>query len=341
MKKILIISVFYVVSQFSFGQSFETILLAGEDASKLTQNYTEPVVKGLMYNMNSGWYTTAKTHQKFGFDITINPSASFVPSSAMNFDFNPADYKYVTLPNGETQINTIMNDADHGTQIRVAIPDEDGRMLVGNFEMPKGVGKDLPMNAVPLPMVQIGFGLPTRTDIKLRFIPNMKFGDDLKTGLFGIGLQHDIMQYLKLNNPFLNLSVLAAYSTSTTTYNLENDTGSDDVNVSNGEAEFKIDTWTIQALASMDFKLATLYGGLGYNNGSATMKMKGDYAITYQKDGQPEIKYVKDPISMSYEANGIRATLGARLNLGFFKIFADYTFQEYNTASAGIAFSFR
>jgi len=25
----------------------------------------------------------------------------------------------------------------------------------------------------------------------------------------------------------------------------------------------------------------------------------------------------------------------------FFKIFADYTIQEYNTASAGVAFSFR
>ena len=341
MKKILIISVFYMVSQFSYAQNFETILLAGEDASKLTQNYTEPVVKGLMYNLNSGWYTTAKTHSKFGFDFTINPSASFVPSSAQNFNFNPADYKYVTLPNGETQINTIMSDAEQGTQIRVAIPDEDGKMLIGNFEMPKGIGKDLPMNAVPLPMVQLGFGLPTRTDLKLRFVPNMKFGTDLKTGLFGIGLQHDLTQYFKINNQFLSISVLAAYTTATTTYDIENETGNTSVTVQNGEAEFKIDTWTVQALASMDLKFATFYGGLGYNNGNATMKMKGDYAITYQKEGQPDIKYVKDPISMSYEANGMRGTLGARLNLGFFKIFADYTFQEYNTTSAGIAFSFR
>ncbi len=50
---------------------------------------------------------------------------------------------------------------------------------------------------------------------------------------------------------------------------------------------------------------------------------------------------ISNPVSMNFNANGVRGTLGTRLNLGFFKIFADYTFQEYNTLTAGIAFSFR
>jgi hypothetical protein len=50
---------------------------------------------------------------------------------------------------------------------------------------------------------------------------------------------------------------------------------------------------------------------------------------------------ISDPVNLNFDANGVRTTLGARLNLGFFKIFGDYTLQKYNTVSAGIAFSFR
>jgi hypothetical protein len=75
--------------------------------------------------------------------------------------------------------------------------------------------------------------------------------------------------------------------------------------------------------------------------------MKGDYTLTYDiEDGsgnqiETVDETISDPINLDFEANGMRATLGTRLNLAFFKIFADYTFQEYNTASVGIAFSFR
>ena len=53
-------------------------------------------------------------------------------------------------------------------------------------------------------------------------------------------------------------------------------------------------------------------------------------------DTQPLWKYPLD-----FESSGFRTTLGARLSLGFFKIFADYTLQEYNALSLGIAFSVR
>jgi hypothetical protein len=44
---------------------------------------------------------------------------------------------------------------------------------------------------------------------------------------------------------------------------------------------------------------------------------------------------------MDFDTSGARVTLGARLNIGFFKIFGDYSVKEYNTITAGIAFSFR
>ncbi len=327
-------------------QELESLILAGDDASKLTEGYINPVMKGLMYSMNGGWYTTAKTHKKFGFDITINANASIVPDADQLFDFNQSEYDYLSTENGETSLPTIMSEDDTETTVDVSIPVGDGSFKVGSFEMPGGITEDLPVNAIPTPMVQVGFGLPFKTDIKLRMVPKVNFDDSVEASLFGLGLQHDLTQYLgPIDKLPLSVSILGANMK--VSYAIEDESSSDGVTVSSdGEAEFKMDTFTIQALASLDFKIITIYGGLGYNNGKSTVKLKGDYDLTYTieggvLDGQEVTETVTDPINLNFDANGMRATIGTRLNLAFFKIFADYTLQEYNTVTAGIAFSFR
>ena len=55
----------------SNAQDLESVLLASDDASLLLQNYLSPSMKGLMNSMNGGWYSTAKTHKKLGFDVTF------------------------------------------------------------------------------------------------------------------------------------------------------------------------------------------------------------------------------------------------------------------------------
>jgi len=339
---------FTIIANFSQAQELESLLIASDDASQLTESYINPVMKGLMYSMNGGWYTTAKVHKKFGFDITINANASFVPSKDEMFSFVPSDYEFLSLPNGESELPTVFSDNDSETTVDVNIPLGDGTFKVASFEMPGGIVGDLPVNAVPTPMVQVGFGLPFKTDIKLRLVPKLNFDDSVEANLFGLGIQHDIMQYFgPLEKLPLSVSILAAFTTMEVAYNIDDESSTDNVSVANGQAEFKMNTWTIQALASLDFKIITIYGGFGYNNGNATIKIKGDYDLTYDvEDSGGNVigtitETVSNPVNLAFNANGMRATIGTRLNLGFFKIFADYTLQEYNTASAGIAFSFR
>ncbi len=348
MKKIFASIIIVASLQLSKAQDLETILLAAEDASLLTENYLDPAMEGLMYSMNGGWATTAKVHKKFGFDLTIGFNASFVPDESQVFAFVPSDYTFLSLPNGETELQTVMSENDVETQVDISIPVGDGTFKVASFDMPGGITDDLPVNAVPAPTVQLGFGLPFKTDIKVRYVPDLNFDDDVEAGLIGFGLQHDLTQYLgPIDKLPLSISILGAFTNMKVTYNIEDDNMNDDVAVSNGEAEFKMNTWTIQALGSLDFKIITLYGGVGYNNGKTTAKMKGDYTLTYDlEDGSGNVigtvdETVSDPINLDFEANGIRATIGTRLNLGFFKIFGDYTFQKFNTATVGIAFSVR
>ena len=349
MKNLIFICTLFVGLNASNAQNLESVLLASDDASTLLQNYLSPAMKGLMSSMNGGWYSTAKTHKKLGFDITIGTSASFTPDKDQLFEFIADDYNFLSIADGgSTSIPTILSKDETETEINVSVPYAGNTFKVGSFKMPGGIAKDLPANATPAPFVQVGLGLPFKTTIKLRYVPKTGFASKVNANLIGVGLQHDLTQYLGLVGklPF-SVSLLGAYTSATIDYTIQNGDLSNQVTVSNGLAQFKLKTWTVQALASLDFKIVTIYGGLGYNGGTSNFDIKGEYSLTYdiQDSGQNNLstleETITDPVKLAFKTSGARATIGTRLNLAFFKIFADYTLQEYNTATLGFAFSFR
>lgn len=348
MKKIIIFSTLFFGVNLTSAQDLESVLLAGDDASLLLQNYLNPVAKGLTTGMNSGWYSTAKTHKKFGFDITFGINAAFTPDKDQMFDFIADQYNFVSVEGGKTRIPTVLGKDDTKTTFNASLPYQGNRTKDVSFEFPGGIANDLPVNAIPSPFVQVGLGLPFKTTVKLRFVPNTGVGSNVEANLFGIGLLHDLTQYLGLVGklPF-SVSLFGAYTTTNVDYNIGNSSATSAVVVRDGLGEFKLRTWNLQALGSLDFKIVTIYGGLGYSAGTTTFDIRGDYELTYQVDssgsqGQETVtERVTDPIGLKFKTSGARATVGARLNLAFFKIFADYTLQEYNTATLGFAFSFR
>jgi len=349
MKNLIFICTLFVGLNASNAQNLESVLLASDDASTLLQNYLSPAMKGLMSSMNGGWYSTAKTHKKLGFDITFGLNASFTPDKDKVFEFIADDYNFLSIADGgSTSIPTILSKDETETEINVSVPYAGNTFKVGSFKMPGGIAKDLPANATPAPFVQVGLGLPFKTTIKLRYVTKTGFASKVNANLIGVGLQHDLTQYLGLVGklPF-SVSLLGAYTSATIDYTIQNGDLSNQVTVSNGLAQFKLKTWTVQALASLDFKIVTIYGGLGYNGGTSNFDIKGEYSLTYdiQDSGQNNLstleETITDPVKLAFKTSGARATIGTRLNLAFFKIFADYTLQEYNTATLGFAFSFR
>ena len=63
---------------------------SGKDASKLMEAYIKPAITSVSYGMTGGWYTTAKPHKSFGFDIGATITLAFVPTSE-NY-FNPQSF---------------------------------------------------------------------------------------------------------------------------------------------------------------------------------------------------------------------------------------------------------
>lgn len=341
MKKLSLLTLLLLISLNTKAQDLELLLYANDDASKLMENYMTPVMEGMLFSLNNGWYHTAKTHKKLGFDITINMNASMVPSGSKSFVFNEDDYTYLSLKNGDktATMQTIMGD-DNNQDILISTDIQGQTVEATTFRLPDGITGDLPINAIPSPMVQVGIGLPFNTDLKVRLLPTINT-DDVDGAMFGLGIQHDIMQYFgPLDKLPLNVSILAAFTNMNINYDIQN---SSSISGSNQKASFKMKAYTIQTIASLNFPFIAIYGGVGYDFGNTTLKLKGDYDLTYTNatTGVAFTDSISDPINLDFNANSFRSTIGARLSLGFFKIYADYSIKKYNTISAGIAFSFR
>lgn len=319
----------------------EAIILASkQDANKLTEAYLNPAMKGLVYGMNSGWYHSAKTHKKFGFDISISLSASMVPSKDEIFKFADLGLSTSTTSTSLTGATVAgSNSLEAPVKVSTTI---DGQTVTAQFNMPGGIKEDLPLNAVPSPSVQFSLGLPKQFDVMIRFVPEVR-SDDVTGNILGIGLKKEITDWFGIiGKTPLHISLLGAYTKMNVNYNIQN---SSSIQGSNQEASFSLNSYTIQAIASLNFPIINFYGGIGYSAGTSDLKMKGTYNLNYNTSlpapNNTKQVILTNPLNIDFKASGMRATLGTRLSLGFFKIFGDYTIQDYNTISAGIAFSFR
>lgn len=315
----------------------ENILLTStEDARILAEGYTAPIGKTLTYALNSGWATSAKTHKKLGFGLTIGGAAPFVPD--VDQVFTPTGLTSLSVPSGslstvfgeggDQELNFSFSESVFGNEIEYE----------GKLSFPGGLKDELPLGTVPAPIVQASVGVVFDTDLLVRFIPTMEMQGSTFS-LTGFGLKHNIMRYFgPLDKLPLNVSVLAAISKASFEYDLSDSTFGG--NSTNRKMTFEADTFTIQALASIDLPIISAFAGLGYNAGDSQFNVSGDYSIDYGITGiGPRI--LKDPISIASDASGVMGIVGARLNLLFLKIFANYTIQEYNTLTAGISFNFR
>ena len=337
MKKIIISLLLFTISGLSYGQ-LEEVFAARDDAAIYTKQYLNPAMKGLMYNLNNGWYTSGKTHKKLGFDITIFASTSIVPDEDKVFQFIASDYNYLSISSGSSTLPTVAG----GTTNTVLEATNDGDSIT--FDAINGIGDEWPENffipvSVPTPMVQLGLGLPNKTDIKLRFFPNTN-KDGVSYGLFGIGVQHNLSQYFKVLDkiPTLNISGLGAFTRANVIYTPDN-TG---VSGNNQSIEMQINSYTLQVIGDIDLKIINFYLGMGYTTGNTNLDALGTYEFDFDDNGTIESdEIITDPIKLDFAISGVKTTIGTRLNLGPVKIFGDYTLQKYSSITVGLALSIR
>ncbi|WP_298879416.1 DUF6588 family protein [uncultured Polaribacter sp.] len=345
MKKyiLILISIFTLSFNTNAQEGFEAILLAdASDSQKLMEAYFAPGMEGFINAMNNGWYHTAKVHKTFGFDLAIGLSGAAIPTEKELFNISALGLTSVT--SSSTTASTFAGPS--GTTSMTVNTTINGNNVSANFDSPGGILSDLPAKAVPAPIVQLSVGLPFKLEGMLRFVPETNIGeDDGSVKMLGVGLKKEITNWFgPLDKTPLHISLLAAYTTMDVNYGIA-DQSSGEIQVQNALTEFNLKAYTVQAIASLNFPIINIYGGFGYNSGNASYAMSGTFTGVYDTGfPAPNDKVTKNlsvPSNLDFESSGVTTTLGARLSLGFFKIFGSYAFQEYNTFSAGVAISIR
>lgn len=343
MKKriLLLMGAFALAFSTSAQDNFENILLAEKaDSQKLLQAYFAPGMEGLINGMGNGWYHTAKVHSTLGFDISFGLNAASVPTERELFNIASLGLSNNISSTSSTASTFAGPNQTTSFTVKTTV---DGNNVTANFATPGGVTGDLPLNAVPAPVLQVSLGLPGDFEAMVRFIPSIGFGeDDGSANMFGIGLKKEITSWFgPLDKLPLHVSLLAAYTKMDVGYDISVD--NNNLTITNGLTEFELSSFTVQAIGSLNFPIINVYGGFGYSTGSSKLNISGQYVGKFTDDTTQETrtKTLDVPSDFNFESNGFRTTAGLRLSLGFFKIFGAYTLQEFNTFTLGAAISIR
>jgi hypothetical protein len=342
MKKIILWIILILFTVNNNAQFDDVFSAAQQDAEKFVHKFTQPLFKGLMYAANSGWANSAKPLQPYKFEFKINASGALIPGEYETFQFDQNDYNYLRIDSGSNILPTIMG-GESQSHLEVVLPDGNNEIKVYDFYAPDGLKNNLPLNLVPMPSFQLSMGFLLGSEVQVRYVPKVK-KDGAYTGLLGLGVKHSISQYFskddknkkKKDDKKFNLAVQVIYQYITAGYE---STGDKAVSI-------KMNNLSYQAIASLDYKLISIYSSVGHTGAHTNFDVLGTYEYTYiKKDNNgniigQEIIPIKDPLQTEYDAGGMKATIGLKLKLMFLSIFADYTFQEFPVANAGIGINF-
>jgi hypothetical protein len=183
----------------------------------------------------------------------------------------------------------------------------------------------------PVPMLQAGVGLIKNTEIDVRFMPEIKM-KGVSTGLFGVGVKHDILQWLPIVDKIpIDVSFQAGYTKLSSQIMLEDPNSNE-----KAEANLDVRATTFNILLSKKIAMFTAYTGLGYNSTKTTFNVDGKYNIAGLDFDVNELT------EFEFESNNnLRANIGFRFQIAVLAIQANYTFSKYPVATVGLGISIR
>ncbi len=325
---------------------------------KNAQGYLGPMPTAFGMAMNSGLYHSANTHRFLpipGFDIMIKFSLVQVSDEDLTYDFAVPDplaldvqgmglgFDELTIdpnliyPDRETP--TLFGDdssveilptgrSNAITQALLAEGVDQNTIdfilpqllpMVPDIALPTIPGTGIDMLALPMP--QVSLGLPMHSEVTVRYIPPYNIKNYGEISLMGIGLKHEISQYIPLPGLF-----------------------KPDISVQYMWQKFEVgdiisSTHTAMNIhASYGINLVILkvepYVGFGIE----TSNLEVDYVVQGTDS-------VLDGTPVAFDLDGknkSRITGGVKLGIiiPFVRLTADYSVGEYTAATIGIGINF-
>ena len=325
MKKILLLFIAISISYTSKAQTIPPFPLSVDDAKDLIEAYIAPFGNSVGAGLNNGWYNTAKPHKLGGFDVTVTANLVLINNDVKNYAVK--DIVSGNMLNSDVNSSTILG-GDDGAEFLIS-------GTTDTITLPNGL--DIPI--IPLPMLQAGIGLIKGTEVNLRYIPDIKIGDNKgKIGVIGFGVKHDLLQWLPVVDKIpIDLSIQAGYTKITSIIPLQDPNNI----VTDAAAELDIDATTINLVLSKKLLMFTPYVGVGYSSSKTSFEVDSKYNIMDQF-GSTQYIPVDALTEFEFETkNNLRANIGFRFNITILALQANYTFSEYPTATLGLGISVR
>jgi hypothetical protein len=326
--------------------------LAGgkKDAQLIMGEYIKPYTNAFGYDLNAGWYNTAKAHKLLGFDLTFSLNTSIIPKADNTFDVDALKLSGTVTGTNSKTAPTISGAKENGPLISYSAA---GHTLA-SYNTPQGTN----WGYIPAPMVQLGLGLVYGTEIMVRYIPDIKVGSFGKVGLWGVGIKHSLKQWIPVIDhvPFLHLSVMGGYTQLHSAFDIDvkpsmlgsNVENRATLSFSNQQLDLKVKSFTANAIVSIDIPVITVYAGVGISSTKTEIQTLGNYALTPKFDLTKQVAYVDNSV---VETNPINMTLnpgisprlngGLRIKMAVITITFDYTYANYSVVTAGLGVSVR
>lgn len=336
MKALKILCFFLPLISLNAQENLEDLLAAGiEDAQRFSTSYITPATEGMMYNTSNSWIQSAEVKKPLRFEISIIGNATFVNDDKKNFTLQTSDYNNLQFRDGSSSKEVATAFGENNPDVIVFAEVQNGVFNEEvEFVLPQGLAS-VNVNILPTAFLQGRVGLFKATELKVRYFPKID-REDIKTGLFGVGVQHEFTQWLPAESVFpVAISGLVAYNNLNANYDFTDDTI---IEGENQQFDLKQNSWVFQVQGSTKLPVFNVYGGLGYVTGTSNFDVLGTYRV---RAGIPLLETTNeftDPFSVENKISGVRATLGAKLQLGFFGLHADYNLSEYSSFTVGTHF---
>ncbi len=239
----------------------------------ILDGFNEPATEASVMQTGAGWFHTAKSLDKFKVNVSVGISGLPFPNSKKNFTVNDSDFRNVDIREGDrASIPTTLG----GRGLDFFDFTIDGETY--EFQAFSGLDTDF----FALPYIQGQVGLWQETELSIRLVPQIKF-DNSYYAVYGLGLKHNLSQYLFRENRQVEVAFFANYNL--TDLNLEYDEPLDLAPTDGGEnlatiTGSLIDFHSINTgiVVSKDFNKWTLSSAVNYNTSWV------DYSLTGERD---------------------------------------------------------
>ena len=300
MKKIVSIFLIILFGIISIAQS-DIIDDLKQFGAENGEKYMKPFVNAFGSDLNSGWFSTAKT-APLSFGLTFNAMLAVVPDDEKTFIVhNPNPELY----HGDYEVTATVW-GNNGAVFTTKDP-----QVVPNLFLPGGVN----IGMIPLIVPQAHLGLPGGFEVEVRYIPPYEIKDMGKISFVGGGVKYQVSKLIPMLSTIVPIAIQGTYQQ----FKL-----GDDVTINSTFVN-------LHASRGLVILPLTIYGGIGYEH--TTLEAKYTYTEPWEGGTTHNIDF-----NITGD-NGFRATAGVRLKILLLDVMVDYSVGKYQTARAGVGFS--